>query len=173
MSQYDLIPRKQKRQGVRYLRSVIISLLALIVISVAIMIGTLPEEPDMTLAPEATVTPTESVLRYAWIEGRDTCPESPEYKKQVVHGANLWKSPEMKTKPELIPHGAAVGVLDESEEWVHVDYAGKTGYVQSYLIVDYDPLKDFRAATGERYCLLCTLTCTSEKINTAPTAMSF
>ena len=109
------------------------------------------------------------VLRYAWIESRDTCPESSEYRRQVVPGAGLWESPGMKTKPGIVPHGALVSILNENAEWAHIDYGGKKGYVQSFFLVDYEPLKEFRPATGDRYCLLCTLTCTDTDVDTTPT----
>lgn len=172
MSQYNLVPPKQKQQSAVSSRIIIILSLVLILISVVIIVGISGEKPDTALAPTPTVTPTVSVLRYAWIETRDTCPESPEYKQQVVPGAGLWESPGMKTKPGIVPHGTVVGILEENAEWIQVDYAGQSGYVQSFFVVDYDPLKEFRPATGGRYCLLCTLTCTDENVNNTPTATS-
>lgn len=170
MSQYKLIPDKQQRQSSVSSRLIIIAALGLIFITMMILVG-LPgtaQDRASVAPPVPTATPTVIAVRDAWIEARDTCPESPEYKQQVVPGAGLWESPGVKTKPGIVPHGALVGILSESAEWTHVDYGGKRGYVQSFFVVDYDPLKEFRPATGDRYCLLCTFVCTDEDMDTVP-----
>ena len=43
-----------------------------------------------TFAIRVYPTATEAITRMAWIEARDTCPNSAEYKEKVVPGANLW-----------------------------------------------------------------------------------
>jgi hypothetical protein len=125
----------------------------------------------MSDSPDGTPTakPTARILHYAFIEARDTCPDSPEYRSQVAQGATLWDQAGTGSNSGIIPHGKIVGVISEDAEWAHIDYDGKGGYIQSFFLVDYDPLAKIEPATGKRHCLLCASNCGVEGSAPTPT----
>lgn len=96
-----------------------------------------------SITPSAQTTTSVTFLRNAWIEGRETCPESAEYRQLVAPKIRLWKSQDMFQAVTTIPHGAPVRVIQDRGTWFHIDYVGLQGYVQAIFIVDYNPLKTF------------------------------
>ena len=110
-----------------------------------------------TFAVKVYPTAVETVLRTAWIEARETCPNKFDYGEKVVPGANLWVG-EGSTKTATgrnIRHSSRVKVLSESAAWIRIQQDDTTGYVQSFFIVDYDPSIELRPATGSRFDMLC------------------
>lgn len=99
---------------------------------------TLTETP----IPRPTSIPTPPVFSTAWVSTIDNCPSSSEYGIQVAPGANLWRTPDMRSGAiVLIPHGQKVDVYSNPDlhGMVKIGWFRYDGYVQSYLLLNYDP----------------------------------
>lgn len=88
-------------------------------------------------------------MKKMWVCGFEGNPNSPEYGKLVLPKANLYSSAEIGAVNRLgegIPHGEQVEVLEIiRDEWVcRVRYHGVEDYVQTTVLVDYDPADGVR-----------------------------
>ncbi len=138
------------------MRRIILPLaLFFIVLIGAVSIQIFNLDDALTRAIRPVPTPTDIVLRSAWIDVRDPCPESPEYKVMVAPGIGFQKAPEFGVNPGMVYHGSMVDILSEGEEWTQISHVGEKGYIQTPYIVEYDPAFDFQPATGQRFDDLC------------------
>lgn len=79
-----------------------------------------------------------------WVSGFEGNPDSPEYGKIVIPGAQMYSGPDIYPDQrigKLIPHGMQVEVLEviRDSEACRVQYEGVEGYIQFITLVDYDP----------------------------------
>lgn len=79
-----------------------------------------------------------------YVSGVTDCPTSPDYGLLVTDGATVYNADGLPTR-QRIYHGSRVDILaEESGGFYRVRYAGRIGYVQSLMLVDYDPAQGVR-----------------------------
>ncbi len=123
----------------------------------AILVGpslaTAINPPPPTLVPP----PTREPIGWAYVSGVEPCPENPEYGLLVAPGAHLYSDPDIGPDNviTLIPHGTKVDAMDDNcyELWrvCVVRYEGVEGYVQTMMLVHYNPADGVRP--NPDYCI--------------------
>lgn len=96
--------------------------------------GVLPTTPTTSAALASEVIATR------YINGAVDCPMSPEFGEIVAPQVNVWAEPDSIEKIGELSHGAKIDVLRGGETgWYRIGYGSRVGWVQSVMVVDYDP----------------------------------
>ena len=94
--------------------------------------------------------PTREPIGWAYVSGVEECPDHPKYGQLVITEAHLYSEPDIGLDNVIarIPHGTKVDVMDENcyDPWTVcvVRYEGREGYIQSILLVHYNPADGVR-----------------------------
>lgn len=99
------------------------------------------------LWPRSGASTPAKKITYGWVSGVETCPTSKRYGELIFKEAAFLHRPKGESTGgaiDNIPHGARIEVIADGGSTLQIKYKGTVGYIDSILVIDYDPANGIR-----------------------------